>query len=307
LSTHDGGHTVDCRCPHVRGNWGGCGVHTICGRCACSRRDIDSSRSSVGWFGCAYSGCGNIRFGPVWASNWRLISVFAVYYTVSLGPIDAGLLAGDVWVDVDVDGVSLGGRAPLGSVPQAAFAQVAATADAVSGVAVDVSDCSDGDVFTYRSATSTMVCEPTPDTGVVVGVTTHVTSGRRVLPITNSIQMESFTVDKKSSTSILMVQGTISGFGNYSGSMQQGWRFGSNPEVLAQSTMYDNTSHSRIFSTSVVMSGIGQVGPQNLVFRYFSQNGSASDRPFVTYNPTSADDARIGSTQSVYVVWEIEP
>ncbi|MFT6145315.1 MAG: hypothetical protein ACJAZO_001345 [Myxococcota bacterium] len=229
------------------------------------------------------------------------------YYTVSLGPIDAGLLAGDVWVDVDVDGVSLGGRAPLGSVPQAAFAQVAATADAVSGVAVDVSDCSDGDVFTYRSATSTMVCEPTPDTGVVVGVTTHVTSGRRVLPITNSIQMESFTVDKKSSTSILMVQGTISGFGNYSGSMQQGWRFGSNPEVLAQSTMYDNTSHSRIFSTSVVMSGIGQVGPQNLVFRYFSQNGSASDRPFVTYNPTSADDARIGSTQSVYVVWEIEP
>jgi hypothetical protein len=229
------------------------------------------------------------------------------YYTVSLGPLDAGLLAGDVWVEVDVVGTDLGSRSPLGSVPQAAFSHTAATADALSGVTVDVSGCADGDVLTYRAATSSIVCEAAPDTGVVVGVTTHVSSTRRVLPVTSNILMESFAVDKKSSTSVLIVQGTISGWGNYSGSMQQGWRYGSNPEVLAQSVMYDNSAHARIFSTSVVMGGIGQVGPQNMVFRYFSQNGGTTDRPFVTYNPTSADDARNGVTQSVYVVWEIEP
>lgn len=229
------------------------------------------------------------------------------YYSVSLGPVDAGLLTGDLWVDVDVVGADLGGRSPLGSVPQAAFAQTAATADALSGVAVDVSGCSDGDVLTYRSASNSIACEAAPDTGAVVNVTTHVGSSRRVLPITNNIQMESFSVDKKSPTSILVVQGTVSGWGNYSGSMQQGWRYGSHPEVLAQSVMYDNTEHSRIFSTSAVMSGISQTGPQNLVFRYYSHNGGTTDRPFVTYNPTSADDSRLGVTQSVYVVWEIEP
>ncbi|MCA2982050.1 MAG: hypothetical protein INH41_22005 [Myxococcaceae bacterium] len=118
--------------------------------------------------------------------------------------------------------------------------------------------------------------------------------------------METFTVDKRSPTSFLLIDGTISGWGAYSGDMQQGWRFGSAPEVLAQSVMYDASNLSKIYPTKAVLFS-SVTGPQPLVFRYFTANGQNGDRPFITYNPNSSDNARLGQTQSVYVVYEIEP
>lgn len=89
--------------------------------------------------------------------------------------------------------------------------------------------------------------------------------------------------------------------------MQQGWRLGSGIEVLGQSVMYGQTAHSKIYGTRVLMTGHTSTGVQDLVFRYFTQNGAGVDSPFLVYNPNSADDSRLGQTQSVYTVWEIEP
>jgi hypothetical protein len=119
--------------------------------------------------------------------------------------------------------------------------------------------------------------------------------------------LEQFTVDKKSPTSILLIQGTVSGFGNYSGSMQQGWRLGTGTEVLAQSHMYDENATSKIYSSQVVIAGHTQTGPQQMVFRFFTSNNQGGNRPFSVYNPNANDDGRLGQTRSSYVVWEIEP
>lgn len=105
--------------------------------------------------------------------------------------------------------------------------------------------------------------------GKVIGVTYHVSGTRTVLSPTASIAMESFTVNKRSPTSILIVQGTLSGRGNHAGDMQQGWKYGSGTEVMAQSVMYGQTVYSKIYSTSAVIAGHATTGPQTMVFRYF--------------------------------------
>jgi len=253
------------------------------------------------------------------------ITVDDGYYTVELGPVDSSLLIGALWVDVSASGSSLLPRTPLGVVPRAAYAEssvraetagiaetatradTAASADAVSGVEIDVSDCSEGDVLTFQAATSSFGCKPPVASGTIINVTTHTNSTRRSMPSTNSITMETFAVEKRSPTSILLIQGTVSGHGNASGDMQQGWRWGSNPEFLAQSVMYDNTNYSKIYGTTAVMTGITQTGTQNMVFRYFTANGQTGNRPFNTYNQNGSTEGRNGQTRSVYVVWEIEP
>ncbi|MBI5493785.1 MAG: hypothetical protein HY904_02095 [Deltaproteobacteria bacterium] len=143
----------------------------------------------------------------------------------------------------------------------------------------------------------------------ILNLTLHANSTRRALPGSASHQMESFTVDKKSPTSLLLIEGTISGFGDASGSMTQAWKLGSGTEVVAQSVNYSASSsiHSRIYPTTVVLSGHTTTGPQTLVFRYYAANGGTGERPFNVYNPSATDDTRLAQTQSVYRVWEIEP
>lgn len=140
----------------------------------------------------------------------------------------------------------------------------------------------------------------------IVNVTVHVSNTQRAIAPSASISMESFSVDKKSPTSILLVEGTISGHGNASGSMTQGWTYGDGTEVIAQSVVYDENDHSRILSTTAVISGHTTTGPQTLAFRYFCQNDASGNRPFQNYNPDASIDSRLGRTQSVYRVWEIE-
>ncbi|MCP4137012.1 MAG: hypothetical protein GY754_38950 [bacterium] len=143
--------------------------------------------------------------------------------------------------------------------------------------------------------------------GKIVNVTVHESDVRTPLSGGNSIMMEDFNLDKKSSTSILLIQGTISGYSNNSGSMQQGWQYGISSEVLGQSLMYEATSNSRIYSTTAVISGHGTTGLQRLTFRYYAENDASGNRPFSVYNPNKDDDARLGQTKSVYTIWEIEP
>ncbi|MBI4569808.1 MAG: hypothetical protein HY719_15555 [Planctomycetes bacterium] len=145
--------------------------------------------------------------------------------------------------------------------------------------------------------------------GKVINMIYREDATRVVLSAAASIQMESFTVDKKSSTSNLVIQGTICGFGDYSGSMNGGWKYGSGTEIVAQNLMYSASSslHGRVYPTTVVIAGHTTTGPQTLVFRYFSQDASGGNKPFMVYNPNSSDDARLGQTRSIYVIWEVEP
>jgi hypothetical protein len=107
-------------------------------------------------------------------------------------------------------------------------------------------------------------------------VTTHVSNVRASLATAASIVLESFTVDKKSPTSILIIDGVISGWGANAGVMQQGWKYGDAP---------------------------------------FANDGHTDSRPFNVYNPNDAHDSavssgqqrRIAQTQSVYTVTEVEP
>ena len=143
--------------------------------------------------------------------------------------------------------------------------------------------------------------------GKVINVTFQVNSTRRVLSGAASITMESFTVNKKSPTSALLIQGSISGKNDHSGSMNQGWKYGAGTEVIAQGIMYTPDDHGKVFPTSAVITGHTTTGSQTMVFRYFTQNGGGGNMPFTVYNPNSTDDARLGQTKSVYTVWEIEP
>jgi hypothetical protein len=141
-----------------------------------------------------------------------------------------------------------------------------------------------------------------------LNVTNRVNSTRTALPTnTASITMESFTVDKKSPTSILLIEGAISGWGTHAGAMTQGWRLGNGVETVAQGLDYDENNHSKLYATRAVISGHTTTGPQVLVFRYFSANGATGNVPFPVYNPNASDDARFAQTRSIYTVWEIEP
>lgn len=141
----------------------------------------------------------------------------------------------------------------------------------------------------------------------VVNVTVHENVVRRQLTASASIELERFTVDKKSATSTLLIQGTISARGGDAGDFAQEWRYGTGVRVLAQSVMYHGLVFSHVFPTTAVISGHTTTGPQDLVFRYFDYSGGATNRPFEWYNPNNLNDGRIGQTKSVYIVWEIEP
>jgi hypothetical protein len=115
-----------------------------------------------------------------------------------------------------------------------------------------------------------------------------------------------FTVDKKSPTSFLLIDGTISGFGLVNSAITQGWKYGAGNEVVAQSIQAGNSGSSHLFGTKLLITGHTTTGPQTLTFRYFTVAGGAS-QPFSVYNPNGADDTRLAQTRSSYVVWEIEP
>jgi hypothetical protein len=143
------------------------------------------------------------------------------------------------------------------------------------------------------------------ETGDVVSKTAYQTCTRTALATSSSITMASFTVNKKISASTLLIEGSISGHGNYSGALTQGWKYGSGAEVNGQGLMYEQNSHGKVFPTKALITGDTTTGSQTMVFRFYSQDGGTGERPFNVYNPNSTDDSRFGQTCSVYVVTEI--
>jgi hypothetical protein len=140
-----------------------------------------------------------------------------------------------------------------------------------------------------------------------VNLTIIDSSTRAVISPATSITLESFLYDKKSPTSYLLIEGTISARNTAAGAMQQGWRLGSGTEALAQSLTYTAQVHTVVIPTKAVISGQTTTGPQIMTFRYFTADNTTGNEPFGVYNPNSTDDTRLGQTHSVYTIWEMEP
>jgi len=146
--------------------------------------------------------------------------------------------------------------------------------------------------------------------GKVINVTVRKNGTRAALVNSTEHVLESFMVDKKSSTSMLVIQGTFSAWFTGAQASQQVWQYGAGAEEKAQAAIYtlgpsSTGNASMTISTTAVIVGHTTTGPQTLELKYKSASAS---RPFATYNPTSADDANFGSgTQAVFLIWEVEP
>jgi len=145
--------------------------------------------------------------------------------------------------------------------------------------------------------------------GKIINVTIHENSTRTEFESNKytSFTLESFAVDKKSPTSYLLIQGTLSGHGANAGHLTQGWKYGSGEEYYSQSIMYSGNDWGKIYQTTAVIKNHSTVGNQNLLFRMFEKEAYYKEPPFKIYNPNSSDDKRLHQTKSIYVVWEIEP
>jgi len=141
--------------------------------------------------------------------------------------------------------------------------------------------------------------------GSLIQTQMFVSSVRRVLSGTASSHvMDTFLFNKRSPTSSILITGNVSGWSAQAGSLQQAWSL-NGLEVMAQGTTYTAEQHALTVPTSTVIAGVAATGNLPLVFRYFSNSGGAN-RPFIVYNPNSADDSRLSQTRSVYTVFEIE-
>lgn len=70
--------------------------------------------------------------------------------------------------------------------------------------------------------------------------------------------------------------------------------------------MFDENNNGKTLPTQTIIAGHATTGVQTLVFRYFAVNNSSGEKPFLTYNPNSTDDARLAQTCSTYSVLEVE-
>jgi len=141
--------------------------------------------------------------------------------------------------------------------------------------------------------------------GSVINVTTYTNNTRQALSAAPSIVMASFALNKKSSTSTLVIQGSISGHTPAAGALIQGWKLGSGTEAEGQAVLYTGQSWGVSLPTSVTISGHTTTGSQTMVFRFYTNSG-VSETPFTIYNPNSTDSARYGQTSSVFTVTEVE-
>ena len=141
--------------------------------------------------------------------------------------------------------------------------------------------------------------------GRVLGVTTHTNNTRSSISGSGTFPIASFTVNKLSSTSTLVIQGSISAKSASSGYGTQGWKFGSGSEVTAQNIIYTAEIYGITLSTTATISGHTTTGSQTMVFRYFNANGATSI-PFQILNPNATDHAQFNQTASVFSVMEVE-
>ena len=142
-------------------------------------------------------------------------------------------------------------------------------------------------------------------TGHIVNVTNRINGAREVLTGFSSRVFETISVNKLVAGSTLIIIGNLSIGGDHSGYLQQGWKYGSGTEVLAQTLQYNSNAYGRSLSTQAVITGDTTTGTQNLVFRYYAGDGTGSHKPFTVYNINATDDARLGQTNSVYTIFEV--
>jgi len=141
--------------------------------------------------------------------------------------------------------------------------------------------------------------------GHIVNVTNRINGTREVLTDFSSRVFETISVNKLVAGSTLIIIGNLSIAGDHTGYLQQGWKYGSGTEVLAQTTQYNGNAYGRSLSTQAVITGDTTTGTQNLVFRYYTATGTGTHRPFLVYNINATDDSRLGQTNSVFTIFEV--
>jgi len=141
--------------------------------------------------------------------------------------------------------------------------------------------------------------------GHVVNVTNRISGTRVVMSNAATHVMETISVNKTIAGSTFVITGTVSAAGDHSGFIQQGWKYGSGTEVLAQSTIYGAGVYAKTIGTHAVITGHTTTGAQDLVFRFYSQGGATNDRPFLTYNPNGTDSVNMGQSNSIFTIFEV--
>lgn len=147
--------------------------------------------------------------------------------------------------------------------------------------------------------------------GGVRAITTGVNATRTTVSSGSSLTLLSFSVNKLSATSNILVTGNIAGFTGASESrfLSVGVRLGSGTEVVVNgggAYVGGNAPSMRESHVTAVISGHSTTGAQNLVIRFFTQD-SAVAQIHTVLNPNSTDDARFGQTRSTFAAIEYEP
>jgi hypothetical protein len=143
----------------------------------------------------------------------------------------------------------------------------------------------------------------TGNIGKVLQVTAFTLSTREVLPLSAEYWGSFGTINKISATSTLVVSGTFSGYGNYSGTCGVGIRI--NTLYRYGNYTYGQTSHGKNYAINASFEGM-PVGAHIVYWGWKVFNGSAGEKPFNVFNPNNADDTRGQQSTSVIVVMEVE-
>jgi hypothetical protein len=192
---------------------------------------------------------------------------------------------------------------PFASLQQ--FDVLASDVLALENVLPVLDTCGSGDVMAYDDANGWFDCAPSTSVGRVVNVTTYTNGATRDLASSPQAvyELERLTVIKQSSTSSLIIQGSLSVRGA-GGPSTATWQYGTGQEVDAQLASGQSGTGTSLSTTSM-LSGLTDIGANELVLRVRSE-GSPPPVPFQMYNPDDRDFGNTLSNSSTYVIWEVE-
>jgi hypothetical protein len=139
--------------------------------------------------------------------------------------------------------------------------------------------------------------------GNVLQVVALTNSTRQVLPTSVDYWVSFGTITKISTTSKLVVAGTFNGWDDASGACGVGIRI--NTLYRYGNFTYEENALGKNHAINADF-GVMSVGEHTVYWGWKVANGSASNRPFVVFNPDNADDARSQQSTSVILVTEVE-
>ena len=142
----------------------------------------------------------------------------------------------------------------------------------------------------------------------IINATNYNNTTRAVVATTDATlaAIASFSVNKLSSSSILMFFGSIPAFNENSGSMAMATKYGNTTVSGGWGWQYAEGAYIKSGNVGGSIVGHTTTGSQTLGFYYYAANNVTGQRPFQVLNPNSTDDARLNQTGTQIVVLEVE-